>query len=176
MSTNIIYDSLDQAVKTLITGSYLDNGYQYTPLHQLGELSENSAWPKITTDVSTGSVQGQRVDVTLNVSILFLPVDLDVCQTEFERNRRVNAQAEFHKRTLIEIYYYLIGTTKMSNGEPFRDYNFDRSSVFNIYRGIQGLDSAQKDLIMHEDIVIVSMDMRIYDSYVNLCCSNLDMS
>lgn len=170
MSTTLIYDSLDNAVKELIEGSYLGNSeYQYSTAFDLGTGDDNTPWPKIITSATVGSIIDRKVQVDLMVSILFIPKDLSACRTKFEIDNRINKEAELHKRSLIEIYWWMIGKNKKENGDTFRDYNYEGEAYFRTYYNMEGLTENQKKLLP-DDVVITTITIPLYDDNNKLCC------
>lgn len=170
MSITLIYDSLDNAVKELIEGSYLNNSeYQYSTAFDLGKWDDNTAWPKIITSTVVGSILDRKVQADLMVSILFIPKDLSSCRTKLEIDNRITKEAEFHKRALIEIYWWLIGRNKKNDGSTFRDYNYDGEAFFRTYYNMEGLTDEQKQLLP-DDVVITTITIPLYDDNNKLCC------
>lgn len=166
----LIYDNLSDTVKELIEGSYLSNSeYQYSTAYDLGKGPDNTAWPKIISSSNIGSIDGRKIQVDLTISILFIPKGLDACPTKLEQDNRIIKEAEFHKRSLIESYWWLTGVLKKANRQPFRDYNYDGEAFFRTYYDREGLSDTQKRLLPDE-VVIVSITIPLLDDNNRLCC------
>lgn len=170
--SNIIYDSLYDDVKALIQGSYLSNSdYQYTPSEQLWELPENTAYPKILAEASTGYVDGDEVGFTLRITILYIPPDIDVCKTKIEKERRINERKEFHTRTLIEVYRFMTGMQKKTDGNYFKEYNSRGRANIRRYR--LGVEDNDPKYFGMKGVHVVEIEIPIHDSYVKICCPQL---